>query len=180
MAQNSDLQQLQNLCVDIVNANVHTQNILMFVGVNVLLFLLTVFFARIITSNKEYAFAFYRSAYNYYIQVFTIVTIVPLFVYLYEDLFNFAVKLLVTLGLLCIIFLLYEFWPHAKKEAIAHNGIVSTVLMSFFAINYYFTIVLAMRNEDFTDTVLALILVLYLMVLNVFIRLIKEVKHINT
>lgn len=178
-AQNNDLQQLQELCVTIANANPHMQNLLLFLGINVALFLMVVFFARVITSNKEYALAYYRCAYNYYIQLFTIVTVVPLFVYIYEDLFNFAIKLTVTLGVLCIIFLKFEFWPHVKKQALTHNGIFSTILMSFFAINYYFTLALAMRGEDFTDTILALVLVLYLIVLNIFIRLIKEVKHIN-
>ncbi len=174
-----DLQKLQELCLDIIHTNTNTQNLLIFIGFNLFIFFLLIYFAKAITPNKLYIQAYYKASFHYFIQTSTIIGILPIMLYFLGDTFTITYQIILTISLLTLIYLMYEYWPTIKRNPPAHRGIVSTILTTLFTLNYYFTLQVNFEDEAFSNMALLTILTLYCMVLHIFIRLIKEVRQIQ-
>lgn len=172
-----DLQKLQDICLNITAADSNVQKFLLFISTAFFLFLILVLFAKVFTSDKNIINAYYKSAFTYFIQLFTIITIIPVALYLFEGQLNIVGKLIITTGIFGIIFVMYEFWPIYKKEPEINNSILSTIFLSFFTLSYYQAFSMGIENKYFIDTALISVLMVYVMILNIFIKLAIEVKR---
>ncbi len=171
-----DLQKLQDVCLDVVNANGPTQNLLIFIAFNLLIFFLLIFFAKAITTNKLYIRAYYKASFNYFIQTATIIGTLPVMMYFISDSFSIIGQIILTVSLFTLVYIMYEYWPTVRIHPPAQTGIISTILTTLFTISYYYTLQLNFEDEAFSNIVLLTLLTLYCMVLHIFIRLITEVR----
>lgn len=177
--QSVDLQNLQEICQNITASNPQFQKFLLFIAGAFSLFLILVFFAKVITSNKTFIHAYYKSSFTYFIQIFTVITIIPIISYLFDGTFEVLSKLVVTFGVLGMIFVMFEYWPVYKKDVEVNNSIVSTLLVTVFVLSFYSIYNSDIKNEFFIDTALIAIFSLYLMIFNIFIKLAIEVQTNN-
>lgn len=174
-----DLQRLQNVCVDITSANSHLQNLLVFIAFNLLIFFALIFCAKLISNNKEYIRAYYKSSYNYFIHTTTIIGILPIVIYFLTGEFTIISKLVMTLSLLILIYLKYEYWPLIKKYPPVHSGVYASAIIALFTLSYFTMLQNDFKNDEFSTTALLSILFVYCMVLHIFLRLIKEIKIVQ-
>lgn len=173
----ADLQKLQEICINITNTDTNVQKFLLFLSIAFSLFLILVLFAKIFTSDKKIINAYYKSAFTYYIQIFTVITVIPLALFFFEAHMSIVSKLVVTAGIFGMIFVIYEYWPIYKKEPEVNNSIISTIFLVLFTLSFYQAYSLGINSSRFIDTALVSVLMAYLMILNIFIKLAIEVKR---
>lgn len=173
----ADLQKLQEICLDINATNIHFQKFLLFIVAAFSLFLILVFFAKFITPNKKFIDAYYKSSFTYFMQVFTVITIIPILLFFLDGEFAIISQITVTFGVLGMIFIIFEFWPTYKKDVEVNNSIISTLLITLFILSFYHMYNSNIKDQLFIDTALVSIFILYLIILNIFIKLIIEVKR---
>lgn len=173
----ADLQKLQDICLSISQANTNIQKFLLFASIAFSLFIILVLFAKLFTSDKKIIKAYYKSAFTYFIQVFVVITMTPLCIYFFQGKISIIGQLVTLIGLFGIIFIMYEFWPVYKKEPEANNAIISTIFLVVFALSFYQAYSMGIKHTLFIDTALVSVLMIYLMILNIFIKLAIEVKR---
>lgn len=173
----ADLQKLQEMCVNITSTNIQFQKFLLFILITFGFFLILVFFTKFITANKTFITAYYKSSFTYFIQLFTVITILPILVYLFSGYFDIISKLVVTFGALGIIFIMYEYWPIYKKDVEINNSIVSTVFLTIFTLTFYHAYSGGIKSDSFINASLISIFMIYMMILNIFIKLAIDLKR---
>lgn len=173
----ADLQKLQEVCLSITHANTNIQKFLLFATIAFSLFIILILFAKMFTSDKKIIKAYYKSAFTYFIQVFTVITITPLCIYFFHGQMSIVGEIITLIGIFGLIFIMYEFWPVYKKEPEANNAIISTIFLVLFALSFYQAYNMGIEHPLFIDTALIAVLMIYLMILNIFIKLAIEVKR---
>lgn len=173
---NEDLLSLQNLCIKTLQSDEYTKNFLLFLCVHIGLLFILVFLFKAFMSNPEHIKSFYKSSYLYFIQIFTIVSFMPFIVFYLTQEFTSFYKLIVTVGVLTLVYLMYEYWPVFKQNMPVQNFIYPSILSSLFALSYFFLLSTNMDDPKFSKSILMMTLCLYLIIINIFIRLLKEVK----
>ena len=171
-----DLQELQNICLNINSSNIAIQKFLLILFVALIIFLSLVFFVKAITTNEDTIKAYYKASFTYFIQLFTVIAVIPIIVYFFQQEINIIGKIITTFFVLGIIFLMYEYWPIYKKEANANSSIISTILVTIFTISFYHSFTLGFKDDNFVQTSLIAIATLSLIIFNIFITFIKEIK----
>ena len=171
-----DLQELQNICLNISSSNMGLQKFLIFIFVALIIFLSMVFFVKAITTNEDTIKAYYKSSFTYFIQLFTIIAVIPIIVYFFQQNITIVGKIITTFFVLGIIFLMYEYWPIYKKESKPNSSILSTILLTFFTISYYHSFTLGFKDDNFVQTSLIAVASLCLIVFNIFITFIREIR----
>lgn len=174
-----DLQRLQNVCLDVTSASSHLQNLLIFIAFNLLIFFTLVFCAKLISNNKEYIRAYYKSTFSYFVHTTTIIGLMPIVIYFLYGEFTIISKLIMTLSLLVLIYIKYEYWPLIKKHPPAHSGIYASAVIALFTLSYFTMLQHDFKSDDFSTTALLSILFIYCMVLHIFLRLIREIKLVQ-
>lgn len=172
-----DLQKLQQMCVELSTTDTNLQKFLLFIAIAFSLFLFIVLFARVVTSNKMIIEAYYKSSFTYFIQTFTVITIIPAAIYLFEGKFDIISQITMLIGLMGMIFVIYEYWPVYKKDPDKTNSIVSTILITLFTLTLYKAYTMGIKNVLFIETSMIAVSMIYLMVLSIFVKLALEVRR---